>query len=290
MPPKKRLPLAATLLNEQAPCGTYELDEVVKDARCLGRLVEIRQRVNLIALFANARNAATAPQKHQRELAKWLSKRLFSDLNEIQHLIKRNLTRSVDEEITRIFSGLDHSGLNEGTPNEIRKFLVSLKQTEEAIDHFLAKFKSAPRRGGNHDPFTCTIIEGFADRIWIPLIWGKAERGDNKSKIFIQLLYAAWRDLRIPTAEKEGRNSKIWLADRVRRQIPEGIRRRRLKKLAEPAYEGEEANFTRGLEALSRGPPEAGPIPPSARLRSITRTGDVVAAIFEVPPSSDPSP
>src|SRR5262249_19531591 len=79
---------------------------------------------------------------------------------------------------------------------------------------------------GNYDWLTrCFIDEVFE-------LWCRYVRVDlnNEARVFNKLLAAAWRDVRFPTEEEDGRCLEEWLADRVRKHFSDGIHNSRVSQ------------------------------------------------------------
>ena len=126
-----------------------------------------------------------------------------------------------------------HPRQNKAMPDEIDCLKAALLYANEATTLFITCFKPQHGQSGNHDPLTRTFIAEIFD-LWLSLVpvegFRDVEgfRGDDR--LFKRLLTAAWRDLRLPTKDHNGQRLEEWLADRVRKQFPEGILNTRMDR------------------------------------------------------------
>jgi hypothetical protein len=236
---KRRAIVGIKELSLDAPARNYCVDIVAEElfaksetAGWLSAFVrEIREGINAAAISALEidRDRLRHPQRFFR------TKRFFEDVKLIQKLIERN--KNVDRTdlllTTRHFLNKDYPLQFPKVPHhEIDDLIASLPRMADAIAVFLGRRK--PRgKPGHHDPLTRAFIDEVFD-LWSKRYW--AEESADENGLFSRLLVAAWRDVNLPTREEDGQSLKERLADRVRKQFPDGICRTRMGVQSEMLY------------------------------------------------------
>jgi len=214
------------VLSEDLEVGAYLIDGMAEALVIAGVRVtnqgefvrELRKSVN-----SAARSAKFFAAEHSIYYPAGLSetKRLLQDLPKIKKLLERNENLESDtlRATTKRLRPIRRPRLKD-QPDEISNLVTAMWRASKAITVFLNTFKPYGRPG-NHDPLT----RRFIDRVfnfWAQLLW--LERPPDEGRLFVRLIAAAWRDLQFPTKDESGVSLEEWLADRVRKQFPDGIR------------------------------------------------------------------
>jgi hypothetical protein len=225
-------------LSADAPLRTYCIDIIAEELFAKSETTgwlnafirEVRKGINSAGISALEMNRDRL--KHPERFFR--TKRFIEDIKRMQKLIERN--KKVDRvdlqrETKRVLNRIDLPPVIRVRPerahvDEIDALLAALPGAADAIAVFLKRYKLQVR-GGNHDPVTRVFIDKVFD-LWRELYWTEASADENR--LFNRLLVAAWRDLNFPTREVEGQSLEHWLADRVRKQFPDGICRTRLSE------------------------------------------------------------
>jgi hypothetical protein len=203
-------------LDQDAAVGAYHVDAAVLEAAASisseceqAELVRrARRGVNHAACIAVLEAEALLVKFPPRERA---LKRLFKDLDRIRLLIERN-------------KRIDAPSMMEDKARQLRAVRAALNQASEAIDKLLSSHVPLTI-GGNHDPLTHAFLGSMFD------CWGHCFVGEgspDEARLFVRLCAAAWRDVRFPTRDQDGRVLDDWLYDRIRkhpqlRTFPEGV-------------------------------------------------------------------
>jgi hypothetical protein len=235
--PKHRPPtFEATTLLEDLPIGTYRVDTVAQELISAGASVlfshpefvrGLRAEMNEVARFAmaNAKEHFIRYPKLLRE-----TKRLYQDLPKIKRLLQRNEDLGcLHLYLTTLRTDFIRRPRLRDQPDEVYNLVTALWRASKTITVFQNNFK--PRvKPGNHDPLTRGFIDALS-KFWARRHW--REQLANEEQLFMRLLVAAWRDFELPTKDQSGGSLEEWLADRVRKQFPDGIRNACSKRQAE---------------------------------------------------------
>jgi hypothetical protein len=234
---EKRLKLLDRMPEElflDAPIGKYLIDEIalkfresVRDPARLdtSKLLErLRERVSMAARAAVlwARwHVVWLPEAQRR------TKRFLDDLSLIQFLIKRieNLKPSELMFSTEVTSRKYRGGSFLKRFTRLRK---SLSDADMEIRTYLRIYKLM-KRGGNHDRFTRFFILELLET-WRSTLNGKVVNDEYDR--FEEFVWAAWQDVQLSTIYPDGRSVREWLADRLRKQFPNGLPKSRKALLA----------------------------------------------------------
>jgi hypothetical protein len=96
---------------------------------------------------------------------------------------------------------------------------TALQIAAKAIEDYQERYVPYANEGGNYDWLTRYFIDEFFE------LWCRYVRCElnNEAQVFNKLLAAAWRDVELPTREKDGQRLEDWLADRVRKHFSDGV-------------------------------------------------------------------
>jgi hypothetical protein len=249
------------LIFEDAPLGTYHIDELADELLALG--FTPNDRAKLIATIRLeiyfAADIAVVQYKNDRysePLRFRKIKRFFRDTAQIEKLIRRNeglditdivlattrldLSRDSVEWMSERLNAIISAGekfLGERRPSrtlkEIEDLLVALSTTAEAIKKFQENNRPTGNPG-NRDPLTQQFIDGIFEYWCEHLSIGG---NPDEDKLFLRFLSAAWRDVQFPTKDHKGQPLEDWLADRVRKRFREGVCAARLQNQSEELYD-----------------------------------------------------
>jgi hypothetical protein len=216
-------------LSEDAAIGTYRIDRYITEMSSVGTkydspfdLRKLRHKTWIAGRFALL-DAKIHFDYEPKSLL--LVKQLFSDLNRIEKSLERILKL---EKMTIIYFTnrvLYTRPRSKGQSAEVDELLLTAQRMREAIQVFRAyKPRGKP---GNYDPLTRGFISELFE-VWCEIIFGTDLREENQ--LFFKFLIAAWQDLNLPNKDEEGQSLEGWLADRLRKQFPEGVRAARLRR------------------------------------------------------------
>jgi len=236
-PKRQRSIPEAAWLAEDAAIGTYFIDSVAEELFAAGAKGEsatkfvrtLRHEMSLASRFA-----VMTAENHFVNEPRWraLTKRLFGDLAKIQKLIERNanLDRMNIFLTTKRNRGRPPPLRDE--PDEIDNLLAALQRMRDVTKDFFST-RTLQGRPGNYDPLTRGFIYEVFE-VWSKVLW--VAGSNEEDHLFLRLLVAAWRDFEFPTREQHGQRLEDWLADRLRKQFPEGICSARLSGQDEALY------------------------------------------------------
>ena len=209
-------------LASEAPVGEYLVDAVALELFYRGAadsggedevVRTVRENVSV-----TARLAANSAKIHLRWRPEKLrqTKRFFEDLDYIQLRIRRN--KRLSRLDLQMFS--KRRSIPKVRNQDLTEALLSILELADlTIQDYLESYQALGGKGGNYDWRTlCFIDEVFE-------LWCRYVRVDlyDEARVFNKLLAAAWRDVKFPTQEEDGRRLEDWLADRVRKHFPDGV-------------------------------------------------------------------
>ena len=209
-------------LASEAPYGEYRVDFVAMELflRCSGlshygedEFVRLfREDVSIagafVANFTRIRLVWRPEKLH-------LTNRFFDDLRAIQSRIKRNKGLSKDE----LLVSINRTSMAKRRSIEGADVHTALQIAAKAIEDYQERYVPYANEGGNYDWLTRYFIDEFFE------LWCRYVRCElnNEAQVFNKLLAAAWRDVELPTREKDGQRLEDWLADRVRKHFSDGV-------------------------------------------------------------------
>src|SRR5262249_55130852 len=198
----------AQWLAKDAPYGEYLVDFVAMELffRCVGSSTYGEDE--FVRLFREDVSAAAALARQftrtrlvYRPEKLHLTNRLFDDLRAIQPRIKRNLVLSNELLVSRNPMSIRKLRFQDATDLQ-----TALQLAAKAIDDFLESYQPDTKRGGNYDWLTRYFIEEFFE------LWHRHVNVElyDEARVFNKLLAAAWRDVKFPTREQDGRRLEEW--------------------------------------------------------------------------------
>ena len=218
----KMLDVKPHRLANDAPYGEYRVDFVAMELflRCSG--LSHYGEDEFVRLFReDASIAASLAAMFTRVRLVWrpeklhLTNRFFDDLRAIQSRIKRNKGLSKDE----LLVSINRTSMAKRRSIEEADVHTALQIAAKAIEDYQERYVPYANEGGNYDWLTRYFIDEFFE------LWCRYVRCElnNEAQVFNKLLAAAWRDVELPTREKDGQRLEDWLADRVRKHFSDGV-------------------------------------------------------------------
>jgi hypothetical protein len=209
-------------LASEAPVGEYLVDTVALELLLRGAALSTYGEDEFVRLFREDVSVAasfatqfTRVRLHWRPEKLHLTNRFFDDLRAIQSRIKRNEGLSKDE----LLVSRNPISIRKLRSQDATDLQTALRLAAKAIEDYLESYLPNTKRGGNYDWLTRYFIDEFFE-LWCRHV--QVELYDE-AQVFNKLLAAAWRDVKFPTREQDGRCLEEWLADRVRKHFHDGI-------------------------------------------------------------------
>jgi hypothetical protein len=208
-----------------APIGNYLIDKIALQI-CKPDESGTDPRSLLRGLRHKVSTAAQAGVLCAKWFATWIPKArrrtkcFLDDIAQIQYLIARNKNLKLVE-ISFSMEPTSRKYRDEGrcTLSSIDRMRSCLSSADAEIKRYLRANRLA-KVGGNRDRFTGFFILELLE-VWRHYTKRRAVNGEYEQ--FKQFVWAAWQDVRLPTEDKDGRNIREWLYDRLRKQFVNGL-------------------------------------------------------------------